>query len=190
MSRNARETDRRITRTRRLLREALVSLILERGWDGFGVQDICTRADVGRSTFYTHFADKEELLAGAFDDVRKGIRRPATADGAIGIVRGILDHAARDRRLFRALVGKKSSPVVRERFRAHVVEAMRDELGNDLPPGAEGEPTVRFLAGAFLELLTWWIEGRSGLTAETLEERYRALANGVLNFSCIRSRGE
>jgi len=48
--------DRRVQRTRRALREALVALIVERGWEGFSVQEVCERADVGRSTFYTHFA--------------------------------------------------------------------------------------------------------------------------------------
>jgi AcrR family transcriptional regulator len=66
--------DRRIERTRRTLREALIALILERGWDDISVQDVCNRADVGRSTFYTHFADKEELLVGGFDDLRKVLR--------------------------------------------------------------------------------------------------------------------
>src|SRR5512139_3251865 len=69
----ARPTDRRVLRTRATLREALVRLILERGWDDISVQDVCDRANVGRSTFYSHFADKEELLLAGFDDLRKAL---------------------------------------------------------------------------------------------------------------------
>ena len=66
--------DRRVLRTRRTLREALVQLILQRGWEKVSVLEVCERADVGRSTFYTHFADKEELLLSGFDDLRQALR--------------------------------------------------------------------------------------------------------------------
>ena len=52
--------DRCVQRTRDSLRAAFVALMAERGWDRVSVQDVCDRANVGRSTFYTHFADKEE----------------------------------------------------------------------------------------------------------------------------------
>ena len=67
-------TDRRVRRTRRALRDALLELTLERGWDEVNVLDVCERADVARSTFYTHFADKEELLLSGFDDLRAALR--------------------------------------------------------------------------------------------------------------------
>ena len=61
--------DRRIARTHRLLQEALISLMGERGYDILTVQDIIDRADVGRSTFYAHFKDKEDLLMASLDPV-------------------------------------------------------------------------------------------------------------------------
>src|SRR5690242_18297174 len=69
-----RAPDRRIQRTRRLLHEAILELIHERGWDAITVQDVCERADVGRSTFYVHFADKEELLVSGFGQLRDHLR--------------------------------------------------------------------------------------------------------------------
>src|SRR5258708_13229784 len=56
------KTDRRSTRTQRLLGEAFVALLLEKRYDAITVQDILDRADVGRSTFYEHYWDKEDLL--------------------------------------------------------------------------------------------------------------------------------
>ena len=62
--------DRRVQRTHRGLHEALVALMIERGWDEIGVQDICAQADIGRSTFYMHFSSKEKLLISSFDALR------------------------------------------------------------------------------------------------------------------------
>jgi AcrR family transcriptional regulator len=55
-------SDRRIIRTKRALRRALIELIEERGYDGFTVNDLCKRADINRGTFYNHYRDKDDLL--------------------------------------------------------------------------------------------------------------------------------
>ena len=54
--------DRRIEKTQSLLREALVSLIHEKPYDAIAITEILERANVGRSTFYAHFHDKDDLL--------------------------------------------------------------------------------------------------------------------------------
>ncbi|MCP4222921.1 MAG: helix-turn-helix transcriptional regulator, partial [Actinomycetia bacterium] len=53
--------DRRVRRTKQRLHEALMSLIVEKGYDKITVQDLIDRADVGRSTFYAHFETKDDL---------------------------------------------------------------------------------------------------------------------------------
>src|SRR5215212_11646165 len=57
-----RVADRRVQRTRALLHDALVSLVHEKSYDDIVVKEILARADVGRSTFYAHYRDKDELL--------------------------------------------------------------------------------------------------------------------------------
>ena len=63
--------DRRTNRTRKLLQEALVSLILEKGYEKVTVQNVIDRANVGRSTFYAHFQNMDDLLLSQFDDLRE-----------------------------------------------------------------------------------------------------------------------
>ena len=58
----ARKDDRRVQRTRKILRESLLELILDQGYDDVSIQDITQRANLGRATFYLHYKEKDELL--------------------------------------------------------------------------------------------------------------------------------
>jgi AcrR family transcriptional regulator len=178
--------DRRVQRTHRALREALVALITERGWDGFSVQDVCDRADVGRSTFYTHFADKEELVGGSFEDLRRTLRAQAAAASGAGsrplaFSRGLIEHAYEQRRLFLAIVGKRSGHLVQRKFRELVVGLVRDDLTGVLAAGPRRDAVAAFLAGALLELLTWSLESKAAsLQPEGLDALFHQFAAPVL----------
>src|SRR5262245_27379569 len=65
--------DRRVARTRGLLHQALLSLIMEKGYDAISVEEICERANVGRSTFYAHFTSKDDLKRSGLGHLRREI---------------------------------------------------------------------------------------------------------------------
>lgn len=67
-------TDRRVQRTQAALRAALLELITELPYDKVSVQALVDRANVGRATFYHHYADKEELLLESMSALRDHIR--------------------------------------------------------------------------------------------------------------------
>jgi len=69
--------DRRVQRTRQLLNEALMSLIVEKGYEAITVQDIIDRANLGRSTFYAHYQDKEDLLLSGMEKIVHSLVRGA-----------------------------------------------------------------------------------------------------------------
>ncbi len=180
-------TDRRVQRTRRALRDALIALLLERGWEDTSVEQVCERADVGRSTFYTHFADKEELLVGGFDDLRRALREglgrsPGPAQ-PLGFARGLIEHAGENERLFRAIVGKRSGQAVLRRFRELIVEMVREDLSAAPPSGPAREAAVHFIAGALLELLTWWVDTRNPLEAAQVERLFLRMAAPALRVA-------
>ena len=164
--------DRRVHRTRRTLHAALVDLILERGWDRVSVVDVCMRAGVGRSTFYLHYADKEDLLIGGLDLVRDRIR--ASSRERFGFLDGLFEHVDESRRLFRAVIGKKSGLAVQRRFRAIVLELIQGDLGTDDPIVA------RYLTGALVEILIWWVEVKRPVPAAVVQRRFTQLASAAL----------
>jgi AcrR family transcriptional regulator len=183
-------TDRRVLRTRTMLREALVSLMCERGWEAVNIQMLCERANVGRSTFYTHFADKEELLVSGFDDLRRMmVAQRAPAEGRIGFVRGLIEHAYENKRLFRALIGRRSGQVVQERFRRLVLELTRDELEGLGAPAGQLDAIARYVGGAFTELLIWSLDKPKPISPDELEQLFQELTAGVLDRMGARGGG-
>jgi AcrR family transcriptional regulator len=179
-----RSADRRVLRTRAALRDALIALILEQGWDEISIQHICVRAGVGRSTFYTHFADKEELLLVGFDDLRRLLRQTSKAalrtGQGLSFAHGLLEHAHENRRLFRALVGKRSSQAVQKRFLQLVLELTEEELTPRVRESPRRAATVHFLSGALIQLVVWWLESRKPLPPAELDALFQQLTAPVL----------
>ena len=166
-------------RTRDALRDALITLLEERGWDDINIQDLCELANVGRSTFYLHFQNKEELLVGGFDDLRAWLRIQAaqrkTEMDAMPFVRGLIEHVYEQRNLFRSIIGKRSGHVVQKRFREMVCRLVEEE---GVPPhaGWKQKAGARYIAGALVELLAWWMDSGKSHTADEIEELFYQLA--------------
>jgi AcrR family transcriptional regulator len=134
------------------------------------VQDLCERANVGRSTFYSHFPNKDALLLGGLEDLRGELARQAVARSraagsraaahGFGFSLGLIEHAHEQRKVFRGMIGRRSGFIVQQRFREMVTRLVSDELPattGKLPRAA----AARALAAAFVELLAWWVEQRS-----------------------------
>jgi AcrR family transcriptional regulator len=61
------DVDRRVQKTRKLLQDALIELVAEKGYESVTIREILDKANVGRSTFYAHFQDKDQLLHSILD---------------------------------------------------------------------------------------------------------------------------
>ena len=61
--------DRRSTKTKRLLEDALIKLMIEKGFDKISIKDLTEEADINRGTFYIHYKDKYDLLEQKEDEV-------------------------------------------------------------------------------------------------------------------------
>ncbi len=178
-------TDRRVARTHDALRAALIALILERGWDQTSVQDVCDRANVGRSTFYEHFDNKEKLLVSGLGDLHDALRRQETTPGrppaaAFGFTRGLIEHAYENQRLFRAVIGKRSGLTVQRHFRQLLIRLVGEDLATSGIPAPRRESVTHYIAGALFELLTWWVDSRCSLAPQELDAIFHELTQPVL----------
>jgi len=125
--------DPRIARTRRSLQEALFELARERPLDDITVADIAERAEVNRSSFYQHYADKETLLADALDaaadeaeaSLPEAVDMRAAPPSAVA---SYFAHVADNADLYRRVLGDHGSAVATARLRERVERIVSDEI--------------------------------------------------------------
>jgi len=170
--------DRRVQRTRQLLQDALVSMMIEKGYEATTVQDIIDRAHVSRATFYAHFADKETLLYSRLEDLRSFIgERQRHTPGSLGFSLVMLEHARSHLALWRAIASRDGGTFVLERIQRMIA----DLAGVDLKALAfKTTPQQRglaaqYIAGAFVGMLRWWLDQGAKLPAEEVDAVFRRL---------------
>lgn len=190
MTASPNSTDRRVLRTRCALHEALVSLMVEHGWDDLSVQDICERANVGRSTFYLHYQGKEELLSNSLDNLRKELQAQARVTkigngNSLQFVRGLIEHACEQRLLFRSIIGRRSGYVVHMRFRKMVIQLVKDDLPLRIGKNWQRQAAVRYISGALVEMLAWWVDANTPCSAMELEEYFFRMTLPLVEQLCL-----
>ena len=174
--------DRRIRRTRLLLQEAIVALILEKTYYKITVQDIIDRADVGRSTFYAHFPDKEALLVSTFDDLASDLdhRIEGTAETQHLLhAEAYFIHAQERRDFYQAMIEGGGMELVLETGRRHIEDSIQVHLSQmEVDSDALATPLpvlINFLTGSLLSLLTWWIAEDMPYTPAQMSVMYEQL---------------
>jgi AcrR family transcriptional regulator len=177
-------TDRRVRRTRQLLRNALLALIREKGYDRITVQDILDRADVGRSTFYAHYRDKDDLLDSGFDDIRAALTAEAQAsqDRKVEFLQPLLavfHHVEPYRDTWGPLTRKGGADVIAAILRKHVAQLVDQHLRSQFPGSDRTrlDAATNYVVGACMGLLIWWLDHHDvAWTAEDIHSLFRRLA--------------
>jgi AcrR family transcriptional regulator len=183
--------DRRVQKTETLLRDALTSIIREKAYDSIVVKEILDRANVGRSTFYTHFRDKDDLLASSIHEMLRPARSMQLLSSAkpyekiirfsLPIFEQLQQHRHEHRRAGDAMMDDRSRALLHERLQAVLVELIGDdveqclrvcrEAAGQMPPNV----LVNYVASTFVLVLNWWVETDSPLAPKDVNDLFRAL---------------
>lgn len=180
--------DRRIQKTLQLLQNALVELIAEQDYGDISIQDILERANVGRSTFYAHFENKDQLLRSILmllnARFEEGIAQMSAGDqsyeaNSANMPFNVLQFVEQNHRLFRAMLGKPhrgslANPlydyllvVTQAHFRAMIdfKQTDKDQI----------EMATHYYASAFIGVLEWWLANDMPYSAAELGQRINQL---------------
>src|SRR6266508_5912863 len=171
--------DRRSQRTRHLLGEALVALIREKDYNTITVSDIIERANIGRSTFYAHYRDKDDLFVGELERVIEVLshRIPNQEEIPFFPSLGLFRHVGEEYELYKALLWTPGIDLL--------IKHMQKSLSNRIEQGLQESGKefnvplpilASFIAGSFLTLLKWWLENKMIYSPEEMDEILRKLA--------------
>lgn len=184
--------DRRVARTRKALLDALHSLIGEKDYDSIIVKEILDRADVGRSAFYTHFSDKDDLLAHGIHDIVGGLPTRHSQSGEnrkdepLWFSQTIFEHVDRQRRTTMHKLGPKGAAILHQRLNEVLVKLIAEQLRTE--PRKQHKRSDRipsdllaqYLAGTFVLVLNWWIKSKSQIPPNAVNDLFRALVMPAL----------
>lgn len=168
--------DRRITKSKRALRDALVELTEERGFESFTVGDLCARADLNRGTFYNHFSSKEDLVASLEDEILSDLERLQARMGSTSLVEVLSCRASkrplpvlvelfeylRDQGDFlHAVLGARGDAAFHARLRDSVCTTLIESILHERYRTSD-DPFVgyyvAFYASAYLGVIERWLE--------------------------------
>jgi AcrR family transcriptional regulator len=171
--------DPRVRRTRDALGDALVKLILERPFDSITVQDVLDSAGVSRSTFYTHYRDKDDLF---MSDVEKFFEHMAGLLAArrepsrrVAAVRELFTHIAEAREFYSSLVRANKINDVLELGQGHYARAIERRLAELAPARALTPAIAHALAGTLFSLLAWWIDHGAATSPAEMDDLFHDL---------------
>jgi AcrR family transcriptional regulator len=169
--------ERRRLQTRKMLMQATLQLVLEKGYDAITIQNITDQADLGRGTFYIHFKDKEEVVWTMFQDLYQEMEQKAHQQldrnmpqveyyGLLNIFR----HAEKNRDLYRLMFGGQGSALLTVRVQDFLAKTFLFDIRNAPDPkeinfSLPEEIEAQILTGMISRLLFWWLETPNDYTA-------------------------
>ena len=171
--------DRRSQRTRHLLSSAFVALMREKGYSAISVSDIIERANIGRSTFYSHYHDKDDLFVHELDRVIEALSHRIPSHEAMPYFPslGLFRHVGEEYELYKALVWTPGIDLLIK----HLHRSLSDRIEQAMQKNASDFDVplpvlANFIAGSFLTLLKWWLENKMTYSPEEMDRLFRRLA--------------
>jgi AcrR family transcriptional regulator len=189
MSKKTQKLDPRVIRTRQMLRDALVSLIAEKGFEAVRVQDITDRAQLNRATFYLHYRDKQELLVqslrDAIDELMADIGTSTDEQGQRVVdesprpIKAAFEHVARHAQFYRVMLSAEGVASFIAGVRDYMAEITLIWLKALQPHPRQSRVPLEIVANSLswslLGILIWWLERDMPHSPDYMAEQFRLI---------------
>ena len=166
--------DRRITKTRKAIYNAFLQLLNKKDYDIITVQEIIDRADVGRSTFYSHYEGKELLLDELCQKLFHHLFERDDQLSPQDYLAHIFQHFKKNQDHVSSLLLSKNDYFIRQ---------LRKELEHDVYPMLADEliqahPDIphsylkHLVVSHFIETISWWLKNGKSYTEQEVVQFY------------------
>jgi len=171
--------DLRKTRTLKLLKEALLEVMTKKSFEEIKINDICNVAMVHRTTFYSHFDDKYDLLEYCIKEAEKEITEKMEPENYTSIqefytnmIMALVCYIEGNKEKFKAMLIKNDNTSFYKMFNSTCVLYIYKMLQKEEKNGVKHEVPINlvaeFYAGAVISSVTYWIKDSSGMTPQEL----------------------
>ena len=173
--------DLRTKRTYKLLQDSLFELLAKKSFDEIKVNDICELAMIHRTTFYSHFSDKYELLEYCISEIEKEITGNLKLysytnleEFYTNMIMSVLNYIDKNRKFFRSIFKKNEDTGLLKIFThtciSYISDMLKKEEENNIVHPVPIEIISEFYAGAVISTVSWWLKTNSKLSKENLCE--------------------
>jgi AcrR family transcriptional regulator len=177
-------TDRRSQRTRQLLIEALADLMSGKRYSAISVQEITDRANVGRSTFYAHFTDKDDLMVQGVRQMVGSLELVApTPTNTLAPSLGLFHHVAAGRNLNHSMAHGRILSMFFDSLQTELTAMFVERLEPRLPATPTRVPVpllAAMVAGMLITAVRTWIEADMVVPAEAANRSFTIAAEAAL----------
>jgi AcrR family transcriptional regulator len=177
----ATKVDRRVRRTKKLLKIAFVKLMQEKDYHRITVKDIVERADYNRATFYLHYQFKEQLVDEILEEMVNEliITIPWTYDKTLCRTSPhpnltLFDHILENKDYFKLLKNTSKIPGFIEKFMCTINNKMTVE-GTQI----KSDSFVSFISYGILGIIVDWIKSDFADSPRNLSKQLSSILYAV-----------
>ncbi len=178
--------NRQAQKTRASIHEAFVGLVFSKRYGEIRMTEIAEAADVGRSTLYQHYPDKDSILIASMDWVLRGLCRTCEGSAAVEAVAAVLehiwDHRAQARRILFGVTGEK--------LEAAFAGVVLDGFGPERQRGVMAVLTANQIAAAVFSGLRTWLRGEASCSPDALAQELGRVSAVLAGDSLHRGRAQ
>lgn len=189
---SGRKPDPRVIRTRKLLRDSLMALIPEKGFDAITIQDITDRATLNHATFYLHYRDKDDLLTQIIESVLQEvaaipakIHLSSDSNTIRQVFVQLFEHVARHEPFYRIMLLEPSVARYTRKIQAYIEQIGMHWLSMGQRPQELQMPPdlfISFIGAAYLGFIKWWVVNNMPYPPDYMAEQFMRLAvSGILS---------
>ncbi|MFC4772107.1 TetR/AcrR family transcriptional regulator [Enterococcus hermanniensis] len=190
--------DLRVKRTRKMIVEAFVHLVEEKGYDDITIQEIADEAMINRATFYSHFKDKQDLYDSIFEtaidaftavlDPNQIVQGNRLKVRQIEMVLKIIYERIQDnRKFFLTIMDASGNEILRKKI-AEILDVKYAHIFNQLKITENDievplDFIIEYMTSIFVGTLHWWITSDTDMDADDLSKLVvKLVGNGHLTI--------
>jgi len=183
--------DRRMRKTRQVLRETLLTLLKEKRYEDISVQDIIERADVARSTFYVHYVDKDDLLTGSHGIFAENLGEQMLAHSAERSASAFSSrmwfyHIQAQGDILKVIAKDSAMELAMKTLRSIIYDSVQNGMQGHAQMSKDAAVPlplmVDYLADTLMTLIKFWFKDGMKYTPEQMDDMFQQLVlPGVLS---------